>query len=159
METLKIRKYPDSILRGKCEPVKVVTPEEVKLFENMIHTMHYLSGIGIAAPQVGISRQLITADIGDGIIKLANPKIIKIKDFDEMVESCLSISDVNVRIKRGYEIEVYGLNEKGEIVEFKAKGLLARVIQHEIDHLNGKLIIDYMSFWQRLKFKKSLKNP
>ncbi len=158
MEKLEIRKYPDSILRDKCEPIKIVTTEEVKLFENMISTMHYLSGIGLAAPQVGISRQLIIADIGDGIIKLANPKIIKIKDFDEMVEGCLSISDVNAKIKRGYEIEVSGLNEKGEIIEFKAKGLLARVIQHEIDHLNGKLIIDYMSFWRRLKFKRSLEN-
>jgi peptide deformylase len=139
----EIKKYPNSILRKKCRFVEAVTIEEVELFENMVFTMRAFNGIGLAAPQIGISRQLIVVDTGEGIVKLANPQIIEVRENDKMVEGCLSIPGADIEVKRRYKATVKGLNEKGKMVEIKAKGLLARVIQHEIDHLKGKLIIDY----------------
>lgn len=150
MENLEIKKYPDAILRKKCEAVRAVTAQEKRIFENMLFTMHTFKGIGLAAPQIGLVKQLIVADIGEGVIKLANPEIISSSGSDRMVEGCLSIPERAVEIKRFYEVIVRGLNEKGERVEIEARGLLARVLQHEIDHLRGKLIVDYLSLWKRL---------
>jgi len=143
MEPLKIRKYPNKTLRQKCGLVKNITQEELDLFGNMLFSMKHFGGIGLAAPQIGISKRLIVADTGEGPVKLANPKILNKKGTDNMVEGCLSVPDTSVDIKRAYAIIVSGMNEKAELVELKAEGLLARVLQHEIDHLNGKLIIDY----------------
>ena len=85
--------------------------------------------------------------------KLANPRILKVNGSGRMEEGCLSVPGALVKVKRPSEAVVCGLNEDGEMVEIKANGLLARVILHEIDHLNGKLIIDYMNFLERLKYK------
>ncbi len=153
MKPLKIRKYPHKVLRKVCEPVKNITKREVKLFENMLFTMRHSSGMGLAAPQIGITKRLIVADIGEGAVRLANPEIVKIKGTDKMVEGCLSIPDVTVDIERPYEVVVTGLNKRGKTVELEVKGLLARVLQHEIDHLNGKLIIDYASLLEKFKLK------
>ena len=153
MEPLVIKKYPDKILRKKCVPVEKVTEKEKELFEKMLFTMKHFCGIGLAAPQIGISKKLIVAEVKERTIKLANPEIIKIKGTDNMIEGCLSLPGFSVDIKRPYEVIAKGLNEKGQIVEVKAKGLLARVLQHETDHLQGKLIIDYMSLLEKVKFK------
>jgi peptide deformylase len=153
MQLLEIRKYPDSILRKNSESISEITPKELKLFEDMLLTMHHFKGIGLAAPQIGELLQLIVADTGEGIIKLANPKIIKRRGKDKMTEGCLSIPDFSIDIVRSYEVVVLGLNEEGEQIEIKAKGLLARVLQHEIDHLKGKLILDYRRLWDKI-FKK-----
>jgi len=142
MEPLRIRKFPDKVLRKRCNPVEEITSKEVELFEKMLFTMKHFSGIGLAAPQIGISQSLIIADIGEGSIKLANPEIVSLKGTGRMTEGCLSIPDISVDIERPYEVIVRGMNEKGQIIELKAKNLLARVLQHEIDHLNGILIID-----------------
>ena len=150
---LVIKKYPDVILRKKSALVEEVGVAEAGLFEDMLFAMRRFKGVGLAAPQVGILRRLIVADVGKGIIRLANPEILKVKGKDKMLEGCLSVPDINVEIERPYEVVVKGVNEKGEETEFKAKGLLAKVIQHEIDHLNGKLIVDYMNFLKRLKLK------
>ncbi len=150
MEILEIKKYPDAVLRKKCEAVEAVTAQEKRLFEDMLFTMHTFKGVGLAAPQIGLVKQLIVADIGEGMIKLANPEIISSSGSDRMVEGCLSVPERSVEIKRFYEVTVKGLNEKGERVEIEAKGLLARVLQHEIDHLRGRLIIDYLNPWKRL---------
>ncbi len=139
----QIKKYPNSILRKKCKIVEAVTTKEVEFFENMVFTIRAFNGIGLAAPQIGIPRQLIVADTREGVIKLANPQIIEVKGNDKMVEGCLSIPGAEVEVKRRHKVTVKGLNEKGKTIEVKAKGLLARVLQHEIDHLKGKLIIDY----------------
>ncbi|GAI08927.1 unnamed protein product, partial [marine sediment metagenome] len=128
MENLEIKKYPDAILRKKCEAVEAVTAQEKRIFEDMLFTMHTFKGIGLAAPQIGLVKQLIVADIGEGVIKLANPEIISSSGSDRMVEGCLSIPERAVEIKRFYEVMVRGLNEKGERVEIEAKGLLARGI-------------------------------
>ena len=153
MEPLVIKKYPDRILRKRCIPVEKVTEKEKEFFEEMLFTMKHFCGIGLAAPQIGISQKLIVAEVEERIIKLANPEIIEIKGTDKMVEGCLSLPGFTADIKRPYEVIAKGLNEKGQIVEVKAKGLLARVLQHETDHLQGKLIIDYMNPLEKVKFK------
>jgi len=155
---LEIRKYPDKILREKCQPVEEITSREKDIFTNMLFTMKYFRGIGLAAPQVGILRNLIVIDIGEGIIKLANPKVIKRKGEEEGMEGCLSIPGTGVSVKRSYEIVVEALNQEGKLIEVKAKGLLARVLQHEIDHLEGKLIIDYLPFLEKIKFRLKRRN-
>ncbi len=153
MSPLVIKKYPDKILRKECSPVKSVAESERKIFNDMLFTMRHFCGIGLAAPQVGISKRLIVASVEDITIKLANPEILDTSGFDTMIEGCLSVIDVAVDIKRPAVITVKGLNEESKIIELKTSGLLARVLQHEINHLNGRLIIDYMSTWKRLKFK------
>jgi peptide deformylase len=145
MEPLAISKFPDAILRKDSIELKEITNRERELFEKMLFTMDYFCGIGLAAPQIGISKKLIVAEVEDQIVKLANPEIIFAKGHDNMAEGCLSVPDTRVEIERYTEITVKGLNEKGEVIEMEVTGLLARVLQHEIDHLNGKLIIDYRS--------------
>ena len=152
MFIFKIEKYPQKVLRKKCLPVESVTEREKNVFQKMLRTMYHFKGIGLAAPQVGLSERLIVADIGEGAVTLANPQIIKRKGNDELEEGCLSIPQAQVNVLRNYEITVTGINEKGEIQEIKVKGLMARVLQHEIDHLDGKLIIDYLPLWRRIDF-------
>jgi peptide deformylase len=153
MEPLEIKKYPDSVLRKKTHEIKEITDKEVKFFEEMIFTMRHFAGIGLAAPQIGIARNLIVADTGEGIIRLANPVILKTNGLDKMEEGCLSIPGVGVVIDRPDEIIISGLNENNQLIEIKAKGLLARVLQHEIDHLKGRLIIDYLNLLEKFKLR------
>ena len=153
MEPLEIKKYPQKILRKRCEPLEQITEREKLLFEQMLFTMRLFSGIGLAAPQVGILEKLIVAEVEGEVVKLANPEIIGIKGADNLHEGCLSVPGLGVDVKRPYEAIVKGFNANGQIVEIKAKGLLARVLQHEIDHLCGKLIIDYLPFWEKIRFR------
>ena len=153
MSPLEIKKHPDKILRKVCDPIKSVTEKERKIFDEMLFIMRHFCGIGLAAPQVGISRRLIIASVEDVVIKLANPELLDTSGSDIMPEGCLSVVNTVIDIKRSAMITVKGLNEKNEVIELKTGGLSARVLQHEIDHLNGRLIIDYMSVLKRLKFK------
>jgi len=143
METLKIRVLPDAILRQKCKKIEKVTPEIKQLFEVMVETMVLNHGIGLAAPQVGIDQQLIVVCIEPLIYKLADPVIIKSQGSQVGEEGCLSVPGESVEVDRCDDIIVRGLNENNQLVEIKARSLLARVFQHEIDHLQGKLIVDY----------------
>ena len=152
MEPLEIKKYPQKILRKRCEPLEQITEREKMLFEQMLFTMRLFSGIGLAAPQVGVPEKIIVAEVEGEVVKLANPEIIGIKGADNLKEGCLSVPGLGVDVERPYEAIVKGFNANGQIVEIKAKGLLARVLQHEIDHLCGKLIVDYLPFWKKLKF-------
>ena len=152
---LEIKKYPDAVLRKRCVKIEKINPQELALFKDMLFTMRTFKGIGLAAPQVGKACQIIVADIGDGPIKLANPRVLKKRGEDRMAEGCLSIPNVDVTIKRSFEVLVEGLNEKGELVEVKAKGLLARVLLHEIDHLRGRLIIDHLGLLEKMRFFKT----
>jgi len=157
MEPLAIKKYPDKILRRNSIYVEKITEEEKELLEQMYFTMKHFCGIGLAAPQIGISKKLIVAEVEEKVTKLVNPEIIKANGNECMAEGCLSVPDIGVDIKRPDRIIVKGLNEKGRNVELKATGLLARVLQHEIDHLKGKLIIDYMNPLEKIKFRLSNK--
>ncbi|MDP8260292.1 MAG: peptide deformylase [Candidatus Gygaella obscura] len=143
MELLEIKKHPDKILRKQCQPIGKITEKEKDLFEKMLFTMKHFCGIGLAAPQIGIAKKMIVAEVNSRIIKLVNPQIVGIRGSDRMVEGCLSVPEVAIDIQRPNEVFVQGLDERGKIVEIRMEGLLARVVQHEIDHLQGKLIIDY----------------
>ena len=152
-EILEIIKYPAPILREKCKLLEDITVEEARLFENMVFAMRNFKGVGLAAPQIGILSQLLVFEAGERVIKLANPEILSFKGKDRMVEGCLSVPYVNVEVERPFEVTVKGLNENGRQVELILKGMPARVLLHEIDHLNGRLIIDYMSLIGKVKFK------
>ena len=154
---LEVKKYPNKILRCSSLPVEKITEREKRLFENMLNTMHHFSGIGLAAPQIGIKQKLIVADITGQTLKLANPEVLKAEGKDKMEEGCLSVPGALVNIERPCKVTVKGLDENGQAIEVKAKGLLARVLLHEIDHLNGKLIIDYMNFLKKVRFNFFLK--
>jgi peptide deformylase len=143
MEPLIIKRYPDKLLRKQCKPIEEITEKEIELFQDMLFTMKHFAGIGLAAPQIGIAKKMIVAEVDNRIIKLANPQIVGMRGNDSMAEGCLSVPDVMIDIERPDEVIVQGLDEKGKTVEIRVEGLLARVVQHEIDHLEGKLIIDY----------------
>lgn len=153
-QVLEIKKYPDLVLRKKAAPVSEITPKEAGLFEDMLLTMYTFGGIGLSAPQVGLSLQIIVADVGEGAVRLANPCVVKTEGEDKLAEGCLSLPDTNVVIKRPYKILVRGLDNKGNPIELSACGLLARVILHEIDHLKGRLVIDYMPLLEKMKLRK-----
>lgn len=154
---LKIRIYGDKALRKKSLAVKVVGSQERALFDQMAKIMYSQGGIGLAAPQVGIDRQLIIIDVGKGLFKLINPKIKKKKGCCVMLEGCLSLPEVSVEIKRADKVFIEGINEFNEKVCFWAEDLFSRALQHEIDHLKGKLIIDYAGFIEKLSIKRKLK--
>lgn len=153
----EIIKYPDSILRKKCQEVQEVTMEIKKLVEEMILALEKKQGVGLSAPQVGVLKRVIVVEIGKGAMGLIDPKIIK-KSKDRIldIEGCLSFPGLWLKIKRRKEVEVETLNLKGEKIQIKAEGLTAMVLQHEIDHLDGILFIDKIGFWQKWKIRKQL---
>jgi len=153
----EIKKYPDPILRKKTEEVKEITPEIKKLIEDMKETMINGDGAGLAAPQVGVLKRIIIVDAGKGPLAFINPKIIrKSKETQTIEEGCLSFPGFFLKIKRAREAEIEAENGKGEKTHFKANGIFATIFQHEVDHLDGILFIDRISFWQRYRIKDKL---
>jgi peptide deformylase len=152
---LEIKKYPNSILKSKCREIKKITPETKELAFNIVETMIKKGGIGLAAPQVGESKRIIVVMTEKGMIEVfINPRIVnKDKKKEIMEEGCLSFPGLFLKIKRVKKIEVEFIDLQGEKSVIKAEGLLARVFQHEIDHLNGILFIERIPFWQRFKLK------
>ncbi len=167
MMNREIVKYPNPILRKKCQEVKEVTEEIRNLGWDMIESMIENQGTGLAAPQVGeLKRVIVVHPIEERSLEekskekpqiFINPKIIK-KSRETIIdeEGCLSFPELFLKIKRAKEVGVEALNEKGEKIHLKAQGLPARILQHEIDHLDGILFIDHLSFWQKLKTKLPL---
>ncbi len=153
---LELKKYPDKILRSKCVPVEAVNDKIKSILSEMAFTMHACNGIGLAAPQVGVNKQIAVIDIGDGPINLINPKIIDKDGKAGIEEGCLSLPEVLLRVKRANTLKVDALDKTGKNITIEAKGLLAIVIQHEIDHLNGILIIDYANFIKKQFLKNRL---
>ena len=147
---MDIRCLPDSCLRKKASKVSHVGNDEKKILAEMAETMYIKGGVGLAAVQVGINKQIAVVDTGDGLIKLINPVIVKKEGCEAQEEGCLSVPEAAVKVKRSKKIVVEYVNEHGEAVILAAEGLLARVIQHEVDHLLGKLIVDYLSPLKRL---------
>lgn len=142
MAVLPIVKIGDPILETRAQEVPRITKKITKLVEDMIETMYEANGAGLAAPQVGVNRRIIVVDLGEGPVCLINPVVQSAQGEEIDVEGCLSIPERWVYVKRAAEIEVTGLNEKGKPVRVKAEGFLARALQHEIDHLDGILILD-----------------
>jgi len=153
---LKIKIFGDAVLRKKAVPVVKVTETHRQILSQMAQAMYEDSGIGLAAPQVGVSEQLIVLDIGEGLYKLVNPRIVKKQGKQSISEGCLSVPGVCVKVVRAKQIWVHALDENGRFIELEAKNLLACVLQHEIDHLKGKLIVDYLSFLEKLRIKRKL---
>ncbi len=161
MALLEVVKFPNSIIRRKCEPVVEINDEIIELSSNMAETMYASSGIGLAAPQIAVIQQLIVLDIGEGLITLANPEITMAEGKDRMEEGCLCLPKLTAEVERSESVQVKGINLKGDPVCIDAEGLLARVFQHEIDHLHGILFIDRLSKLRRdiaLKQYKKLSN-
>lgn len=127
-----------------------VGDRERSLLDAMAKTMYLNSGVGLAAVQIGVSLRMAVVDTGDGIVKLINPSILKKDGSESCEEGCLSVPGAVVKVKRARRISVAFLNEKGDVSRLNAEGLLARAIQHEIDHLDGRLIVDYLDPVRRL---------
>jgi peptide deformylase len=142
MAVYQIVEMGAEVLRGKSVEVKQITPNIVKLLDNMLDTMYEANGVGLAAPQIGVSKCVVVIDIGEGPIELINPLILEQEGEEMDEEGCLSIPGVTGQVARAAWVKVQGLNRKGELQEFEAEGLLARAIQHEIDHLEGVLFVD-----------------
>jgi len=144
MAKLSIVTIGDPVLTEKAEEVPKITKKISKLIDDMLETMYDANGVGLAAPQVGISQRIAVLDVGEGPVVLVNP-VIKNGEGEEIdVEGCLSIPERWVYVKRYESVEVTALNEKGKPIRIEADGLFARAVQHELDHLDGILIVDRM---------------
>lgn len=142
MAVYKIVEIGSSVLREKAGEVKEVSPTIEKLLNNLADTLYAAKGVGLAAPQIGISKRVIVIDVGEGLLELINPVIIERSGEKVDSEGCLSIPGKTGEVARAYKVRVQGLNRQGKMMDIKAEGLLARALQHEIDHLEGVLFID-----------------
>jgi peptide deformylase len=151
MAVIPIRTLPDPVLRQKAKKISGMNPSVLKLIENMKETMYEASGVGLAAPQVGISLRLVVICMPDEEaqesveeIVLINPEIIKKSGEREIDERCLSVPGYSGKVKRAVSVTAKGRNEKWKEIRIKADGLLAQALEHEIDHLNGVLYVDLL---------------
>lgn len=149
MAVYKIVEIGADVLRERAAEVKEVTPSIHKLLDNMADTMYDAEGVGLAAPQIGVSKRVIVIDVGDGLVEVINPEILEREGEITDDEACLSVPGVTGEVSRAAKVKVRGLNRHGEIEEFEGKGLLARAFQHEIDHLEGILFVDLASKTKR----------
>ncbi|MDE2234467.1 MAG: peptide deformylase [Gammaproteobacteria bacterium] len=159
MATLTILHYPDPRLRIRARPVAGVTAEIRQLAADMLATMYAAPGIGLAATQVGVDQRLIVVDVsehGDHPQVFINPEILESQGKEKMQEGCLSVPGVFEDVERAERIRVRALDGDGTPLEFAAEGLLAVCIQHEIDHLDGKLFVDYLSELKRQRIRRKL---
>lgn len=162
MAILQIVKYPDPLLKNVALPVRNITAEVRTLVEDMVDTMYAAPGVGLAAPQVGVSQRIIVLDVDvenprENLIKLVNPEIRHAEGEVVWEEGCLSVVDFTAEVKRAERVQVVGLNEDGEEVKIDAEDLLAVALQHEIDHLDGKLFIDRISRLKRELYTRRIK--
>jgi len=155
MAVLPIKTLNDPVLRTKCAAVAAVTDDIRKLITDMKETMQQANGVGLAAPQVGVGKCVIVVAAGtQGALGLVNPQITKrSRERGVEEEGCLSFPGLFLEIKRAQNVTVEALNEQGKPVTFEAEGLLARVLQHEIDHINGVLFFQRLPWWRKLAFK------
>jgi peptide deformylase len=155
MAVLPIITAPDPRLKIKAKPLAAIDAEVRRLMDDMVETMYHAIGIGLAAPQVGVSRRVIVVDVArDGEkrrpIRIANPQIVWCSDVLTMAnEGCLSLPEHYADVERAAEIRLRYMDHENEIREIEANGLLATCIQHEIDHLDGVLFVDHISALKR----------
>ena len=142
MSVLDIRKAGDPVLKKAARSVPKITKTVRNLLDNMVETMKEADGVGLAAPQVGVSLRVIVIDVGGGLIELINPDIIESEGCETSVEGCLSVPGMYGEVERFTCVTVKGINRNNESVIVKGDGLLARALQHEIDHLEGVLFIE-----------------
>ena len=159
MAILKILHFPDPRLRKKAVPVTAINADIRKLAYDMLETMYQEGGIGLAATQVNVRKRVVVIDLSEqrnNPVYLINPKIMHSEGVEEMQEGCLSVPGYYDLVQRAEKVRVRYLNLAGESLEIEADGLLAVCIQHEIDHLNGRLFIDYLSPLKRKRLRKKI---
>ncbi|MBA7712376.1 Peptide deformylase [subsurface metagenome] len=152
MTTVPVRLFPDPVLRQKSKRVRTIDGSIQKLIGDMIETMHTASGVGLAAPQVGVLLRVIIIGMPEEeVIVLINPQIVRRTGERLVTEGCLSIPDYVGQIKRAVSVKIKGLDQKGKEIRIKADELLAQALEHEIDHLNGVLYIDHLESLDSLR--------
>jgi len=145
MSIKEIIKYPDPVMRKKSEFVEEVNEEIKQLIGDMTDTMYASRGVGLAAVQIGVLKRVIVVNVGEELMAMVNPELIENEGESRMEEGCLCLPGVLIDVKRSEKVKVKGLNDKGEEIVIDAEGLLARALQHEVEHLDGILIIDKIS--------------
>jgi len=157
MAILEVLHHPHPLLRQKALPVEAIDGEIRTLAQNMLETMYAEGGIGLAANQVGVGKRVVVIDLAEDRSQpmcLINPEIISREGETAIQEGCLSVPGVFEPVPRSQKIRLQTMNLEGGVVDRRCDGLLAICIQHEIDHLNGKLLIDYLSPLKRQRFEK-----
>lgn len=160
MAILKILQYPDERLHKVAKKVQAVTDSTRKLISNMAETMYAAPGIGLAATQVDVHEQIIVIDVSDmhdQLVVLINPELVASSGEHEHEEGCLSVPGIYENVRRAERITVRALNEHGESVTHEAEGLMAVCIQHEMDHLKGKVFVEYLSPLKQSRIRAKLK--
>ena len=159
MALLPILHYPDPRLKKRAEPVTEVDESIRRLAADMAETMYAAPGIGLAATQVDVHKRVIVIDVTEdrsGLTVLINPEILERSGEQVCEEGCLSVPGIYEKVSRAERVKVRALNEKGEPFEFEADGLLAVCVQHEIDHLDGKVFVEYLSQLKLGRIKSKL---
>jgi peptide deformylase len=159
MARLPILEFPDPRLRTRAQSVEHVDAALRKLIDDMFETMYAAPGIGLAATQVNVHKRVLVLDISESRnqpLALINPELIERQGIEETEEGCLSVPGIYDKVTRAERIRVRALDRQGKSTEFDADGLLAVCIQHEIDHLDGKLFVDYLSDLKRTRIRKKL---
>ena len=159
MSILHVLHFPDPRLRIVAEPVPDVTDDIRRLIDDLLETMYDAPGIGLAAPQVDVAGRVIVVDITEDKSKplaLVNPQIVRREGAEQMEEGCLSVPGIFEPVERAAWIKVQALDRNGNPVDLETDGLLAVCIQHEIDHLDGKLFVDYLSELKRGRIRRKM---
>jgi len=162
MALLRIRKFPDDVLKRAARPVENINGDLHLLIESMAQTMYAAPGVGLAAPQVGESRRVIVLDTdheepGKHLLKLINPRVVETEGKVTWEEGCLSVVDYSAEVERAAKVLVRAWTPEQKEIEIEAEELLAVALQHEIDHLDGKLFIDRISRIKRELYRRKLK--
>jgi peptide deformylase len=157
MAIFPIRVFGDPVLRQRAAEIEEIDGKIVRLSEEMIETMNDAPGVGLAAPQVGIERRIFVYDVGDGAQTVINPEIVDSSGEWEYEEGCLSVPDLHWTIIRPKEVHLVGLDLEGNEISVEADELLARVFQHELDHLNGILLLERLDKDQRKQAMRILR--
>jgi len=160
MAILKILQYPDDRLHTIAKKVEHIDKATRRLIQDMAETMYAAPGIGLAATQVDVHEQIIVVDVSekrDRLITLINPEILASEGEEENEEGCLSLPGIYEKVRRPEKVTIRALNERGESFTLEADGLLAICIQHEMDHLNGKVFVEYLSQLKQVRIRAKLK--
>jgi len=165
MANREIRIYPDPVLRNKTARVEKIDSSLDRLIEDMVETMHAAPGVGLAANQVGVALQLAVIDLSSReneeqrhpLLVIINPEVLSMEGSITEEEGCLSIPDYVEKVKRAVRVKVRAQDRTGKLFEIEADGLLAKALQHEIDHLNGQLFVDHLSPLKKNIFRRRFK--
>jgi len=162
MAVLEILTYPHPLLRKPCKEVGTIDDETREFIRDMVETMYSANGIGLAASQVGVSKKIIVIDVSPidsqhELMAVINPEIVSSEGEIDHEEGCLSVPDCFEKVRRKEKLQVLGMTPEGKKIEMNAEGILAITLQHEIDHLNGVLILDKISGLKRELYRRQLR--